>query len=143
MALELVNLIICWWVARFDPGRAHSTSKITQLEHIATSDAFGFRGQAIHALCALSKLSIWTCAAQPIGHVLEFAPHGALLSTTPASRTRGNFRLTKEHVYPSLICFTNYPYGSTSLDGASRQNMLRLSSLSKRTSSDTAKSDLS
>ncbi|KAJ0310138.1 ATP-binding mismatch repair protein [Colletotrichum fioriniae] len=58
----------------------HYTSKLASYSDLATLQTFGFRGEALSSLCALSQFSIVTCMAQdvPKGTRLEFESSGKL-----------------------------------------------------------------
>ncbi|XP_054850801.1 mismatch repair endonuclease PMS2 [Eublepharis macularius] len=68
----------------------HYTSKIqdfSDLEHVET---FGFRGEALSSLCALSNVSILTChKSAKVGTRLVFDNSGKIISQTPYPRQQG------------------------------------------------------
>jgi len=51
-------------------------------------NSFGFRGEALSSLCALSKLVVLTCTQEeiPTGTKLEYDSHGRLIKRSPAAR---------------------------------------------------------
>ena len=51
----------------------HYTSKIEEFEDLLNVQTFGFRGEALSSLCALSALSVTTCEKESkIGWKLEY-----------------------------------------------------------------------
>ena len=65
----------------------HYTSKLQEFEDLPNVETFGFRGEALSSLCALSKLSVSTCEkGQTIGSKLEYNSHGKLISCVKHSR---------------------------------------------------------
>ncbi|KPM35570.1 hypothetical protein AK830_g11004 [Neonectria ditissima] len=69
----------------------HHTSKLSSYSDIASLQTFGFRGEALASLCALSVLSVITCQASdvPKGAKLTFEPSGELKGTTVVAAQRG------------------------------------------------------
>ncbi|KAK7423791.1 ATP-binding mismatch repair protein [Neonectria magnoliae] len=69
----------------------HHTSKLSSYSDIASLQTFGFRGEALASLCALSVLSVMTCQASdvPKGAKLAFEPSGELGGTTIVAAQRG------------------------------------------------------
>lgn len=69
----------------------HYTSKISNYEDLSTLQTFGFRGEALSSLCALSKFHITTAQASevPKGKRLEFDVSGKLKSTTIVASQKG------------------------------------------------------
>jgi DNA mismatch repair protein PMS2 len=65
----------------------HYTSKIQEFEDLLSVETFGFRGEALSSLCALSKLSVTTCERDdPVGWKLEYDHHGKLVQQIKYSR---------------------------------------------------------
>ncbi|NXF01239.1 PMS2 endonuclease, partial [Smithornis capensis] len=68
----------------------HYTSKIqdfSDLEHVET---FGFRGEALSSLCALSDVTIFTChKSAKVGTRLVFDHNGKITQKTPFPRQQG------------------------------------------------------
>ncbi|KAF5967107.1 DNA mismatch repair protein PMS2 [Fusarium bulbicola] len=69
----------------------HHTSKLASYSDIATLETFGFRGEALASLCALSIVSITTCqqGEAPKGTKLSFEPSGALKRTAVVAASKG------------------------------------------------------
>ncbi|XP_046352551.2 mismatch repair endonuclease PMS2-like isoform X1 [Haliotis rufescens] len=68
----------------------HHTSKIQDFGDLVGVETFGFRGEALSSLCALSKLSVVTCHEEAsVGTRLEFDHHGTLCSRAPCPRQKG------------------------------------------------------
>ena len=74
----------------------HYTSKIQEFEDLLSVETFGFRGEALSSLCALSKLSVTTCERDdPVGWKLEYDHHGKLVQQIKYSRQVKNHQLIK------------------------------------------------
>lgn len=69
----------------------HHTSKLSSYSDICSLQTFGFRGEALASLCALSQLTITTCIESevPKGYRLSFDASGKLLSTALSAAQRG------------------------------------------------------
>ncbi|KAF3314119.1 hypothetical protein TWF173_004988 [Orbilia oligospora] len=69
----------------------HYTSKLRSYEDLERVTTYGFRGEALSSLCALSNLWVTTATADvaPKGTKCEFHISGALKSTSVASHPRG------------------------------------------------------
>lgn len=69
----------------------HHTSKLATYSDIAALQTFGFRGEALASLCALSTVTITTCLAEdvPKGTKLAFETSGKLKSTAVVAAQRG------------------------------------------------------
>ncbi|KAF1823351.1 DNA mismatch repair protein MutL [Dissoconium aciculare CBS 342.82] len=69
----------------------HYTSKLSSYEDIDTLDTFGFRGEALSSLCALSKFHILTARAEDgaAGKRLDFEQSGKLKSASVAPAQKG------------------------------------------------------
>ena len=69
----------------------HYTSKLSSYDDLSDLRTFGFRGEALSSLCALSKFSITTAQADevPKGKHLEFDIMGKLKSTAIVASQKG------------------------------------------------------
>ncbi|KAK4157251.1 hypothetical protein C8A00DRAFT_29815 [Chaetomidium leptoderma] len=69
----------------------HYTSKLSSYDDLSELQTFGFRGEALSSLCALSRFSVVTCTQQeaPRATRLEFETSGKLKSTSVVSGQRG------------------------------------------------------
>ncbi|RIA81523.1 hypothetical protein C1645_790263 [Glomus cerebriforme] len=69
----------------------YHTSKLSSFEDLTEISSFGFRGEALSSLCALSKLVVSTCTQEetPTGTKLEYDSHGRLIKKSPTARKRG------------------------------------------------------
>ncbi|KAJ3343394.1 hypothetical protein HDU93_008759 [Gonapodya sp. JEL0774] len=71
-------------------GRKHHTSKIASYQDLGKVETYGFRGEAVNALCALADVTIVTATKEPMGYQLDFSPTSTLRHPpTPAPRPRG------------------------------------------------------
>ncbi|KAH6631965.1 hypothetical protein F5144DRAFT_649233 [Chaetomium tenue] len=69
----------------------HYTSKLSSYDDLSELQTFGFRGEALSSLCALSRFAVVTCTAQdvPRANRLEFETSGKLKSTSVVSGQKG------------------------------------------------------
>ncbi|RDA90085.1 hypothetical protein CP533_5563 [Ophiocordyceps camponoti-saundersi (nom. inval.)] len=69
----------------------HHTSKLSSFSDLASLQSFGFRGEALASLCALSHLVVTTCveADVPRGSRLSFDTSGVLTETAVVASHRG------------------------------------------------------
>lgn len=81
----------------------HYTSKLSTYSDLSSLQTFGFRGEALSSLCALSKFTITTCLASdaPKGSKLEFETSGKLRSTTVVAAQKGT-TVTIEGLFHNL-----------------------------------------
>ncbi|KAL6432369.1 hypothetical protein ACFW04_006764 [Cataglyphis niger] len=71
-------------------GLKHHTSKLREFIDLTEVNTFGFRGEALSSLCALSELSIVTRhSTSEHGFKLEFDKNGTLLKKEPCAREKG------------------------------------------------------
>ncbi|KAL4826895.1 hypothetical protein H8958_012423 [Nasalis larvatus] len=68
----------------------HHTSKIQEFADLTQVETFGFRGEALSSLCALSDITISTChASAKVGTRLVFDHNGKIIQKAPYPRPRG------------------------------------------------------
>ena len=69
----------------------HHTSKIKNFSDLENLSSYGFRGEALASLCAVSDVTITSkVTAENIGHVFSYNQNGVLTNTKPISATKGN-----------------------------------------------------
>ncbi|KAH6607892.1 hypothetical protein Trco_004205 [Trichoderma cornu-damae] len=81
----------------------HYTSKLSTFSDITSLQTFGFRGEALASLCALSILTVTTCLEQdvPKGSRLTFQQSGQLESTNVVAAQRGT-TVSVENLFHNL-----------------------------------------
>ncbi|KAI7786321.1 DNA mismatch repair protein pms1 [Diaporthe eres] len=81
----------------------HYTSKLSTYSDLSTLETFGFRGEALSSLCALSKFAVVTClqADAPKGSKLEFETSGKLRSTSVVAAQKGT-TVSVENLFKNL-----------------------------------------
>ncbi|XP_068233052.1 mismatch repair endonuclease PMS2-like isoform X2 [Palaemon carinicauda] len=80
----------------------HHTSKIRDFGDLVGVKTFGFRGEALSSLCALSNLSVITRhTSQDVGTKLVYDHNGRLSSKTPVSRQVGT-TVSLENLFSTL-----------------------------------------
>lgn len=81
----------------------HYTSKLSAYDDLSDLQTFGFRGEALSSLSALSQLSVATCQASdaPKGTKLKFSSSGALEETSVVSAKQGTTVLV-ENLFHNL-----------------------------------------
>ncbi|NXV46082.1 PMS2 endonuclease, partial [Uria aalge] len=68
----------------------HYTSKIEDFSDLIHVETFGFRGEALSSLCALSDVTIFTChKSAKVGTRLVFDHNGKITQKTPFPRQQG------------------------------------------------------
>lgn len=79
----------------------HHTSKLSSYNDLSSLNTFGFRGEALSSLCALSKFHIITAKADeaPKGKRLDFETSGQLKGTTVAACQKGTIVAVEELFY--------------------------------------------
>lgn len=66
----------------------HATSKIKQFDDLSSLNTFGFRGEALYSVAAVSRVTITSCTANGTGHRLE-VHGGKVVSESPAPAIAG------------------------------------------------------
>lgn len=81
----------------------HYTSKLSTYSDLSTLETFGFRGEALSSLCALSKFTVVTCLQKdaPKGSKLEFETSGKLKSTSMVAAQKGT-TVSVENLFKNL-----------------------------------------
>jgi DNA mismatch repair protein PMS2 len=81
----------------------HYTSKLSSYEDLTSLETFGFRGEALSSLCALSKIHIITARAEDgaVGKRLDFEVSGKLKGTSVVAAQRGT-TVVVENLFRSL-----------------------------------------
>ncbi|XP_051694930.2 mismatch repair endonuclease PMS2 isoform X1 [Oryctolagus cuniculus] len=79
----------------------HHTSKIQDFADLTQVATFGFRGEALSSLCALSDVTISTChSSAKVGTRLVFDHSGKILQKTPCPRPRGTTVSVQQLFHP-------------------------------------------
>lgn len=81
----------------------HYTSKLSTYSDLATLETFGFRGEALSSLCALSHFTVTTCrqAEAPKGTKLDFETSGKLKGSTIVAAQKGT-TVSVENLFQNL-----------------------------------------
>jgi DNA mismatch repair protein PMS2 len=81
----------------------HYTSKLSSYEDLTSLETFGFRGEALSSMCALSKFHIITARAEDgvVGKRLDFEVSGKLKGTSVVAAQRGT-TVVVENLFHSL-----------------------------------------
>uniref|UniRef100_A0A1A7X7L3 Mismatch repair endonuclease PMS2 n=1 Tax=Iconisemion striatum TaxID=60296 RepID=A0A1A7X7L3_9TELE len=80
----------------------HHTSKLRDFSDLIHVETFGFRGEALSSLCALSDLSVITChESSQVGTKLVFDHKGHLLQQSPHPRQPGT-TVTLQQLFHTL-----------------------------------------
>ncbi len=66
----------------------HATSKIRSFDDLATLHTFGFRGEALYSVAAVSNMTLISCTGEGDGHRLELHA-GKVISKSPAPAIKG------------------------------------------------------
>lgn len=77
----------------------YHTSKLREFDDLANVGTFGFRGEALSSLCALSDVKIATAiAGQKVGTEVTYDNEGIISSTRPCAHGRGT-TVTLENIF--------------------------------------------
>jgi DNA mismatch repair protein PMS2 len=81
----------------------HYTSKLTTYDDLGSLDTFGFRGEALSSMSAVSNLAIVTAQASdgPKGTRLDFETSGKIKSTKTVATTKGTTVIV-ENIFKNL-----------------------------------------
>ena len=81
----------------------HHTSKLRSYDDLENLDTFGFRGEALASLCALSQLYVITAREvdRPRGTRLDFEVSGRLKNTSTVATPRGT-KVVVEKIFHNL-----------------------------------------
>ncbi|GAB1290449.1 Mismatch repair endonuclease PMS2 [Apodemus speciosus] len=80
----------------------HHTSKIQEFADLTQVETFGFRGEALSSLCALSDVTVSTChESASIGTRLVFDHNGKIVQKTPYPRPKGT-TVSVQHLFYTL-----------------------------------------
>jgi len=81
----------------------HYTSKLTTYEDLNALNTFGFRGEALSSLCALSKFNVVTARAEDgaVGKKLDFETSGQLKGSSVVAAQRGT-TVSVENLFSNL-----------------------------------------
>jgi DNA mismatch repair protein PMS2 len=82
-------------------GLRHHTSKISSFSDVSSCDSFGFRGEAVNSLCVIAKVTVTTCTAPPLGHLLTFDSRGVLVESKAVACSKGT-KVTISQLFRSL-----------------------------------------
>lgn len=82
-------------------GLKHYTSKLSSYDDLSSLNTFGFRGEAISSLCALSKFHIVTAQENeaPRGKRLDFEVSGKLKGTSVIACQKGTIVAVEDLFY--------------------------------------------
>ena len=86
-----------------DLALKHHTSKLSSYDDLDSLQTFGFRGEALSSLCALSNFHIVTARAEdvPKGTRLDFATSGQLNDTAVVASQKGTL-VAVENLFSNL-----------------------------------------
>ena len=77
------------------------STALKQLHGLQALDSFGFRGEALSSLCAVSELMVTTRTAQDVtGSRVSYDASGKIAQQTPVARARGTTTALRELFRP-------------------------------------------
>ena len=80
----------------------HFTSKLSEFSDLQELETFGFRGEALSSMCAVSNLSIVTRhMSEEVGSCLEYDCSGELTRSSPCAAQRGT-RVSIKNIFLNL-----------------------------------------
>ncbi|XP_064627462.1 mismatch repair endonuclease PMS2-like [Lineus longissimus] len=80
----------------------HHTSKLKDFSDLVSVDTFGFRGEALSSLCAVSDVAVTTCHVKAKNATkLEFDHSGRITSQGPCARQQGT-TVTVQNLFSTL-----------------------------------------
>ena len=75
----------------------HHTSKLREFQDLVGVETFGFRGEALSSLCALSNLSISTRhSSSALGSIITYDHNGIIVRVDKVARTVGTSVILKD-----------------------------------------------
>lgn len=81
--------------------RKYHTSKLQDFSDLTSVGTFGFRGEALSSLCALSVMTITTrFKSAKVGHRLEYDHHGKITKKSCTARQQGTTVILKDIFQP-------------------------------------------
>ena len=84
----------------------HHTSKLREFSDLVSVETFGFRGEALSSLCALSEMVVITRhSSVSCGTRLEFDHQGQIVTKKPCARQVISTRVLKLIVWLIINCY--------------------------------------
>ena len=80
----------------------HFTSKLSEFSDLQQIETFGFRGEALSSMCAVSSVSVVTRhSSEEVGSCLEYDCAGELVRSSPCAAQRGT-RVSIKNIFMNL-----------------------------------------